>query len=389
MTRRAGVGFLDGITVLDLSAVGPATRASGWLADYGADVIKVAPLAQTAASHSVPSHAYSAGRGTRRIRIDLKAPAGRALFLQLAGAADVVIESFRPGVVDRLGIGPEQVRTANPRAIYCSTTGYGQGGPRARWAGHDLDYLAIGGYLANSESADGGKPPLPGVTVADTAAGGMHAVMAILAALLGRDRTGQGARLDVSVTDGVLALMSMQIDGYLASGEAPGPGTAPLDGRYACYDTYRAGDGGWLAVAAIERAFWTNLCRAIGLEEYAEKQWDLDAQPEIAAALARAFAARGRDDWVDELADADTCVAPVLSVDEVAAEHQQTGRAITRATLPDGQVLTQLAPLLAGAQAESSYAVPGPSTTQTDDVLIRIGMTAAEIGQLRADGVIG
>src|SRR5882724_1253615 len=140
--------LLDGITVLDLASVGPAARASGWLADYGAAIIKVAPLAGNAdVQITPPAHAYSGGRGTRRIRVDLKADAGREAFLRLAESADVVIESFRPGVVARLGIGYDDVKSRNPRIVYCSTTGYGQDGPRATWAGHDLNYLGVGGYL--------------------------------------------------------------------------------------------------------------------------------------------------------------------------------------------------------------------------------------------------
>ncbi len=176
-----------------------------------------------------------------------------------------MLESFRPGVVDRLGIGYDDVRAVNPAIVYCSTSGYGQTGPYATRAGHDINYLGLGGYLDCSERGPGNKPPLPGATVADAAGGGMQAAMAILAALVRRASTGEGAYLDVSIADGVLSLMALAVDEYLATGVVPGPGHSILTGRYACYDTYRCADDGWVAVGAIEPHFYANLCRAAGL----------------------------------------------------------------------------------------------------------------------------
>ena len=383
-------GPLTGTTVLDLASVGPAARASGWLADYGADIVKIAPVPSAAGVQIVPPpHAYSGGRGTRRVALDLKAAAGREVFLRLAEHADVVIESFRPGVVARLGIGYDDVKSRNPGIVYCSTTGYGQTGPWAQWAGHDLDYLAVSGYLHMTERGPQEKPPIAGATVADSAGGGLHAVSAILAALVQRQRTGEGSYLDVSVADGMLALMALQVDDHLATGAEPAPADAPLGGRFACYDTYRAGDGGWLAVAAIEAKFWSNLCRALQLEQWIDKQYDADAQDGIRADLSRAFATRSRDEWVDLLAPADTCVAPVLSVAEAASAPQFVERgAVATATGSDGTTWRQLAPLLAGASREPSYAAPDRTTTDSGAVLAAAGFAAEEIAQLRADGVV-
>ena len=236
-----------------------------------------------------PFHAYSGQRGLERAQFDLKSPAGRDAFLALAATADVVIESFRPGVVERLGIGYEAVRAVNPGVVYCSTSGYGQTGPAATRAGHDLNYLAAGGYLHMSERTAEGRPPLPGATVADIAAGGLHAAAAVLAALVGRGRTGEGTYLDVSVADGVLWMLSLYIDEYLATGEAPGPGHYILTGRYACYDVYPTGDGGWLAIGAIEPVFWANLCRLLGLERWIEHQSDDAVQDDIRADIRAAL----------------------------------------------------------------------------------------------------
>jgi alpha-methylacyl-CoA racemase len=382
-------GLLDGVTVLDLASVGPAVRASGWLADYGADVIRVGPVPRDAAAQLTPkSHYYSGGRGTRRVLIDLKSPAGRDAFLRLVEAADVVIESFRPGVVNRLGIGYDAAKSANPRIVYCSTSGYGQTGDRSQWAGHDLNYLAVGGFLAGAEPTAEGKPPIPGATIADSAGGGMHAVIAILAALVSRATTGEGSYLDVAVADGVLALMSLQIDDVLATGAPQLPGTAPLSGRYACYDTYRAGDGRWLAVAAIEPKFWANLCRALGLNEWIDRQYD-DAQDDARAALAAAFGAKPRDEWVELLAAADTCVSPVLTAGETAADGGFASRdCFAAAHAATGDIWQQLAPLLAGAHRAQRYDLPDRATTDTDDVLAGCGLTAEEIVALRTEGAI-
>jgi alpha-methylacyl-CoA racemase len=384
-------GLLDGIRVLDLASVGPAARASRWLADYGAEVIKVGPVpGREEVQITPPFYAYSAHRQMKRALFDLKAPEGRRAFLRLASQADVIIESFRPGVVDRLGIGHADVQTVNPGIVYCSTTGYGQTGPRARWAGHDLNYLAATGFLDCSTPGPEGRPPIPGATVADSAGGGMHAVIAILAALVARQSTGEGAYLDVSVAEGMLAIMALQVDEYLATGVVPGPGHSMLTGRYACYGVYAGADGRWLAVAAIEPRFWANLCRALGLEEWAGHQTDDAAQPAIRADLERVFATRGRDEWVAELAPADTCVAPVASVAELADDPQLAARRVfIEAVHPDHGSFRQVAPVLAGTRRpDEPHRVPAAELTATDDLLAAAGLSAAEVGTLRESGAV-
>jgi len=383
--------LLDGVTVLDLASVGPAARASRWLADYGATVVKVGPVPARDGVHITPPFfAYSAHRGMKRLMVDLKEPAGRDVFLRLTERADVVIESFRPGVVARLGIGYDDVRRRNPRIVYCSTTGYGQSGPHAERAGHDLDYLAVGGFLDCSGRGPEGKPPIPGATVADSAGGGMQAVIAILAALVGRGATGEGDYLDVSVADGVVALMALQIDEYLATGVVPAAGHGMLTGRYACYDTYQAADGGWVAVAAIEERFWANLCRALGLPQWVDSQTDDDVQERIRSDLRAVFATRDRDEWVAELAGADTCVAPVLSVPEVVEDAQLCARGdFVKATHPDHGTFLQVAPVLAGSdRSEGSYRVRDAGETDTEELLAGVGMSSDDRARLRESGVV-
>ena len=383
--------MLDGITVLDLSTVGPAARAGRWLADYGATVVKVGPVpADSGVQITPPFHAYSAGRGLQRILIDMKAPEGREAFLRLVERADVVIESFRPGVVDRLGIGYEAVSARNPGVVYCSTSGYGQDGPHSQWAGHDLNYLAISGFLDCTGRDEDGKPPVPGATVADSAGGGMHAVMAILAALVRRANSGAGAYLDVAAADGILGIMALMVDEYLATGEPQGPGTGLLLGRYACYDTYKTRDGRWLSVAAIEPKFWANLCTLLGLEQWAKRQYDEDAREEIRADVARVLLTRDRDDWARELAPADTCVAPVLSVAEVVDDEQYLARgAFVDATHPEHGAFRQIGHAFAGTVRPTEPVVArDATTTETDELLAAAGFSADDITKLRDAGVV-
>jgi alpha-methylacyl-CoA racemase len=384
-------GLLDGVTVLDLASVGPAARASRWLADYGASVVKVGPVpSHDGVQITPPFHAYSAHRGLKRILVDLKSDAGREAFLRLTAGADVLIESFRPGVVDRLGIGYAQVKARNPGVVYCSTTGYGQDGPHAQWAGHDLNYLAVSGYLACSGRGPGGEPVLPGATVADSAGGGMQAVMAVLAALVHRGATGEGMRLDVSVADGMLSLMALQVDEHLATGTVPGPGHGLLTGRYACYGVYATADGGWLSLAAIEPRFWVNLCRALGLEKWEDHQTDDEAQPAIRTDLAAALATRGRDEWVAELAPADTCVAAVLSIPEVVSDPQfGFRRAVVGAVDQTHGRFRQVAATLAGMDpVGEDQPVRAAAETDTDELLVAAGLTPAEVADLRQAGAV-
>jgi len=391
VARAPRQGPLAGVRILDLSSVGPATRCTSVLADYGASVVKVGPPPTRSGVQIEPAfYAYSGHRGMERVQLDLRTPAGHDAFLALAGKADVVVESFRPGVVDRLGIGYEAVGAVNPSVIYCSTSGYGQDGPHSTWAGHDLDYLGVGGFLASSEPRADGGPPIPGATIADSAAGGLHAALAVVAALAGRANTGEGAYLDVAVADGVLWLMSLAVDEHLATGSEPGPRHDILTGRYACYGTYASSDGRWLAVAAIEPKFFANLCRALGADRWIEHQLDDEVQDEIRADFERSFALRTRDAWVAELSGEDTCVAPVLSVSELADDEQFVARrVVVDAVHPSAGPLRQLGPLLAGmAPLSAPVALPDSSRTDTERLLVAAGVDAGTVAAWRSEGAV-
>jgi alpha-methylacyl-CoA racemase len=383
--------MLEGITVLDLASVGPAARASRWLADYGATVVKVGPVPKdTGVQITPPFYAYSAHRRMQRALVDMKSAEGRDAFLRLVEHADVLIESFRPGVVERLGIGWDATSARNPGLVYCSTSGFGQTGPRAQWAGHDLNYLGVGGFLhCNGRAADG-QPPVPGLTLADSAGGGMHAVMAILAALVRRATTGEGAFLDVSIADGVLGLMALAVDEYLATGEEPGPRHGLLTGRYACYDTYPTRDGRWLTVAAIEARFWTNLCELLGLPQWAAHQEDDAVQDEIRAELRAVFLTRDLEEWIMRLSPADTCVAPVLTVPEIVEDEQFAARddlvAAHDATAGD---FRQVGPVFAGMlRPEAPYEARDLTLTDTDALLRAAGVGDDELAKLHEAGVV-
>jgi alpha-methylacyl-CoA racemase len=383
-------GLLSGVTVLDLASVGPAARTSRWLADYGARVVKVGPPPKQSGVQIVPPfYAYSGHRGMERVLLDLKQPPGRDAFLKLAARADVVIESFRPGVVDRLGIGPDAVRAVNAGIVYCSTSGYGQTGPRSQWAGHDLNYLALGGYLDCSGRNPEGGPALPGATIGDAAGGGMQAVIAILAALVHRAATGEGATLDVSVADGVVALMSLYVDEYLATGVVPAPGHNILTGRYACYDVYRCRDDRWIAVGAIEPHFFANLCKALDCEQWLPHQTDDAVQDAMRADFRDAFARRTRDEWVADLGPADTCVSEVATVPEmVSAAHFRERAVFTGATAPGHGEFEQVGWVLAGMdRAQPEPEVREATVTDTDALLQEVGYSAAEIAAMRDEGV--
>lgn len=385
------MALLSGYKVLDLASVGPAARASRILADYGMDILKVAPVSAKGAKQIEPVfHAYGAGRGTRQIRVDLKSPEGRRAIGRLVEGVDVVIESYRPGVVSRLGVGYEDLRAINPRIVYCSTSGYGQDGPWSQWAGHDINYVAVSGYLACSGRDAEGRPAMPGATVGDSAGGGMQAALAVIAALLHVAKGGEGRHLDVSITDGMLNLMSLYIDRFLATGEETQPGSDVLTGRYAWYGVYTCADGRHVSIGPVEGHFFRNLCRLLELEQYSASQYDDTKQDEMRAAFARRFLTKPRDAWVAALAGQDTCVAPVLSIAEVAASpHLRARQSFMHARHAEQGSFEQLAPVLAGGErCQPEHQVRAAGTADTDAVLAAAGFSASEIEELRRCGAV-
>jgi crotonobetainyl-CoA:carnitine CoA-transferase CaiB-like acyl-CoA transferase len=380
---------LAGLRVLDLSRLLPGPMCTLILSELGADVIKVEDTAGGDYLRLMPplrggvgGAFYALNRGKRSLAVDLKRPAGRELLLRLLPGTRVMVESFRPGVLERLGLGFEKLAAVEPRLILCSITGYGQSGPLADRAGHDLDYLALSGVLAAGGVA-GGAPAHPGVQIADVAGGALWAAIRILAAL----RLEEGTHLDVSMTEGALAFLLPWL-GDAAFGGAPlRRGEATLNGGSASYGAYRTSDGGYLAVGALEPKFWSALSRTLGLEP------DLSAlvapperQRELRAELEGRFARETRAEWSARFARADACVEPVLEMVELAAHPQHRARrafytiddpergALELPRLPlDGVPTTRPAP----RQGEHGAAI-----------LAEAGLGAEEIAALRRDGVI-
>src|SRR5512140_1266517 len=294
---------LTGLRILDLSRLLPGPFATLVLADLGADVVKIEdprggdPMRSLApfAGEGHDSAAFlSVNRNKRSLALDLKAPAGRDAFLRLCDGADAVVESFRPGVLARQGLGWEVLHARNPRLVLCSITGHGQTGPRAGSAGHDLDYLALAGVLALSGPPEAPLPPA--VQVADLAGGAWPAVAGILAALLGRGAGGEGVHVDVSMTEGALALLAPHLAAAAARGRPLARGREPLLGGTACYAVYRTQDERFVALAALEPRFFAGFCAAVGRPELAERQWEAEgAGPR--AELESLFASRTFQSW--------------------------------------------------------------------------------------------
>lgn len=314
---------LIGIRVLDLSRLLPGPYCTMLLADLGAEVMKIeSPWVGDYARVAPPNLGGDAmfralNRNKKSVTLNYRNPRGREVFLRLASEADVIVETFRPGAVTRWKIDYQAVRTINPRLIYCSLSGYGQSGPYRDRAGHDLNYIALGGLLALNGAA-GGPPIPPGVQVADLA-GGMLAAIAILAALVGRGRTGEGAYLDVAMLD-VVASWVAPVAGALFSytGKNPERGRMLFSGTVPCYNVYETADGEYITLAALESHLWTAFCTAVDRNDLRARQYDEDVIPDVAAILR----ARTRDEWVAWFREVDACVEPVNTIEEMFRDPQ-------------------------------------------------------------------
>src|SRR5437762_4893604 len=320
---------LAGIRVLDLTRLLPGAYCTLLLADMGADVIKVEEPESGDYMRWTPplvdgqSALFNAlNRNKRSVVLNLKAGPAREALLALAEKADVLVEGNRPGVMDRLMLGWNVLHARNPRLVMCSITGYGQDGPFASRAGHDLNYMAIAGALGLNGPRDG--PPIPlSVQVADIGGGGLQPAVAILAALVDVQRGGEGRWLDISMTDGAISWLAMTFAAR-AGGERVARGDQRLAGRYACYRVYECKDGRYYSVAALEPKFWTSLCEALERPDLIDRQYSEDA--DVQTDLEDIFKTRTRDQWEKKLRDLDSCCEPVLDLDEVPSHPQVAAR---------------------------------------------------------------
>jgi alpha-methylacyl-CoA racemase len=371
---------LAGLRVLDLSRLLPGGFCSLLLADFGADVIKVEDLGMGDYVRADPPAFHALNRGKRAVSIDLKNPAGRDAFLHLSRRADVVLESFRPGVMDRLGVGYERLREENPRLVYCAITGYGQDSSYAQRAGHDMNYLALTGLLGLTGEPDGAPIQAAG-QIADLGGGALMAAFGILAALRERDASGEGQFVDVAMKDGALSWLAMDAARVLAGAAAPGRGETPLAGGLICYRPYRCADG-WVTFGALEPKFWQAWCRGAGRADLAERQFEpvgSDVHREVEAV----FAERTRAEWQAFNDEHDCCVEPVLTLDEAL---ERAGDMVVES---GSERLLGTPVRLSRTPADPGRAAGPPRGADTDAVLTEAGLTADEIGALREAGAIG
>jgi crotonobetainyl-CoA:carnitine CoA-transferase CaiB-like acyl-CoA transferase len=388
---------LAGLKVLDLSRLLPGGFCSLLLADFGADVLKVedtgmgdyirwSPPFHEGAHDSAKSALFlSLNRGKRSIRLNLKEEAGREVLLRLVREHDVLLESFRPGVMDRLGVGYERLREENPGLVYCAITGYGQDGPYTARSGHDMNYLGLNGVLGLTGDPDG--PPVQAAgQIADLGGGALMAAFGILAALRERDASGEGQLVDVSMFDGSLAWLAMQAARYLADGEPPRRGSLELAGGLICYRPYECSDG-WVTLGALEPKFWQAWCRGVGREDLIEKQFEgpgSDAHREVEAI----FRERTRDDWHGFAEQHDCCLEPVLGLDEALdSELVRAREMVVRVEQPGTAGVDLLGVPVKLSRTPGAPAGPGPGLGEhTREVLAGLGYSPEQIDALLEAG---
>ncbi len=397
---------LEGIKVLDFCRNAPGMFATMILADLGADVLMVErPMDEARAAYErvvagieTPEderrHASfnALRRNKRSIALNLKEPEALEIFRQLAADADVVVEGFRPGVVNRLGVGYEQVKEINPRAVYCSVSGYGQTGPYSRMAGHDINYISFAGALGLIGESPEGKPAIPLNLIADYAGGGLCGAAGILAALMAREKTGRGQYVDIAMTEGVLYMLCGIIADAFSQGYKPARGGNRLNGGSPFYNVYKTADGKYFSIASIEPWFWENLCRAIGREDLIpHQQAGEDKRAEIVQTLEATFLSKTREEWFETLRDANISVGQVYDLEEALDDPQVLDRGMVveleAPGVPGGKVRQPGIPFRL-SETPGQVRFPGSVTGQhTAEVLADLGYDTARIAELKARGV--
>lgn len=381
--HTADMGPLNALRVIELAAIGPVPMCGMLLADLGADVIRIDRLEASGLGLSLDRRHDVNARGRRSVALDLKAEAGRDAGLRLIDRADVLIEGFRPGVIESLGLGPDTCLARNPRLVLGRMTGYGQSGPLAKTAGHDLNYLALTGVL-HAIGPAGAKPVPPLNLVADYGGGALYLAFGVMAALYERARSGRGQVVDAAMVDGAASLASIFYGLHAAGDWAAARGSNLLDGGAPFYDTYETADGRHVALAALEPKFFGLLAEALGLEPHlAVRQYDRSVWPEMRAAIAASVRRESREEWCRRLEGSDACCTPVLSFDE-APRHAQ---AEARGAFVEVDGFEQPAPAPRFARTPASQPRPAPEVgAQTDEVLRQAGFSGIEIDALRAAG---
>jgi crotonobetainyl-CoA:carnitine CoA-transferase CaiB-like acyl-CoA transferase len=392
-------GPLASLKILDFSTLLPGPFASLLLADMGAQVLRVESPGRVDLTRVLPphvdgtsaSHAYL-NRNKDSIGLNLKVPEALEVVRRLVMEYDVVLEQFRPGVMDKLGVGYAALKEVNPRLIYVSVTGYGQTGPYRDRAGHDINYLALSGLASYTGRRDSGPVP-PGMQVADIAGGSMHAVAGLLAAVIHREHTGQGQHVDISMTDCVFSLNAMAGAAYLAAGEEPALESTVLNGG-SFYDYYQTRDGRWMAVGSLEPQFMQQLCQVLGCPDLVAKGLSPLAadREQVKRSLTEAFAREDFAYWQDRFAAVDACVEPVLNLSEAVAHPQLRARGLVQSVPLPGtdRAQDQIAcPIVFGSGLAAPRHIGKQSGEDTMGTLRELGLTVEEIEGLRAAGALG
>jgi alpha-methylacyl-CoA racemase len=388
---------LSDIRVLDLSRLLPGGFCSLLLADFGAEVLKVedtgmgdyirwSPPYYEGADDSAKSALYLAlNRGKRSIRLNLKEERGREVLLKLVREYDVLLESFRPGVLDRLGVGYERLKQGNPGLVYCAITGYGQDGPYRDRSGHDMNYLGLIGLLGLT-GEKGGPPIQSGGQIADIGGGALMAAFGIMAALHERRSSGEGQLVDVSMADGALSWLALVAARYLCDGAVPKRGEPELTGGLICYRPYACKDG-WVTLGALEPKFWQAWCRGVGREDLIEKQFDRPGS-EAHAEVERVFLERTRDEWQEFATHNDCCLEPVLDLDEALdSELVKAREMVVELDQPGAGPVKQLGVPVKLSRTPGAVDAPGPALGEhTDEVLASLGYSGDEIELLKEAG---
>ncbi len=380
------MGPLTGLRVVELASIGPGPLCAMLLADLGAEVLRIDRTEPSGLGVPVATRFDVSGRNRRSVALDIKQAAGRDAALRLIDRADVLIEGWRPGVAERLGLGPEVCLARNPGLVFGRMTGFGQTGPLSQAAGHDLNYIALTGALhAIGGAGPGGKPVPPLNLVGDYGGGALYLAFGLMAAIFERSRSGQGQVVDAAMVDGASSLMSI-FHGLSAAGQwnVEQRGANLLDGGAPFYDTYATADGKWVSIGALEPKFFAELTQRIGLDaSFIKRQYDRRCWPEMREAITALMAAKTRDDWCTLLEGTDVCFAPVLTLAEAPAHHHASAR--SGFVTVDGVVQAAPAPRF----SRSAVAQPKPAVkagTHTDAILAAAGFSADEIGALRAAG---